>query len=142
MVGAAGGTIIRTDDDGQLLATLRQSSGPAVVSLAWSPDGARLATASRDAAYIWSVDDGQILQILQADRFDSLVSLAWSVDGALLASGPRSVKISSPDDGQLVGKPVEPRGLIYSALAWRPGGGCYLASGSKNGTVQVWGRSP
>jgi len=139
---ATGSEAVRiwSPDDGQLLETLHTTVGDAVTSLAFSPDGARLA-GTTGAAHIWSVDDGSLLLVFRPS--DGVGSLAWSADGTLLATSTLgSVAVFSADDGSLVQRLVQRLATGYPAVAWQPGGGCYFASGSITGAVQVWGPSP
>jgi WD40 repeat protein len=54
--------------------------------VAWSPDGARLATASGDkTARVWDVVSGRPLTELTGHT-GSVFSVAWSPDGARLAT--------------------------------------------------------
>ena len=70
---------------GQELLTLRGHSG-LVHSVAWSPDGKRLATASEDnTAKVWDAESGQ--ELLTLSGHSGLVySVAWSPDGKRLAT--------------------------------------------------------
>src|SRR5262249_57970160 len=56
-------------------------------SVAWRPDGRRLATASADVVSLWSAD-GTPGACLKGHTSDVL-AVAWSPDGARLASASR-----------------------------------------------------
>ena len=60
----------------------------AMLSLAWSPDGALLAMAPEsqdDPARIWDTNTGEELYILKGHT-DTVNAVAWSPDGAHLAT--------------------------------------------------------
>ncbi len=108
-----------------------------VHSVAWSPDGARLASGHGDGSVrVWNAADGSLLRTLEGHT-DVVNSVAWSPDGARLASGG--------DDGaafvwDMTGgdepKTVKlPQGV--SSVAWSPDGR-FLAVGSLDGTLHVW----
>ncbi len=60
-----------------------------VKGVAWSPDGERIATASRDrTARLWSVGTGVELAIL-AVHDDWSEDVAWSPDGERIATASR-----------------------------------------------------
>ena len=88
-VGLRDGRILILDLDGEVLLELEGHSDW-VNSVAWSPDGARLASGSSDdKVLVWDVGGGdgagEVLLELEGHS-SSVYSLAWSPDGAQLAS--------------------------------------------------------
>ena len=60
-----------------------------VSALAWSPDGKRIASASRDkTVQVWDAQTGQHLFTYRGHS-DDVNTVAWSPDGKYLASGGR-----------------------------------------------------
>jgi WD40 repeat protein len=60
--------------------------GDRIRNLAWSPDGAWIATASYDHdARIWDAETGELMATLTGHA-DSVYSVAWSPDGARVAT--------------------------------------------------------
>src|SRR4029434_7666714 len=56
-------------------------------SIAWSPDGQRVAAGSDDTCiYIWNASTGELEHLLEGHQ-NLVRSVAWSPDGRLLASG-------------------------------------------------------
>ncbi|MEU1338352.1 hypothetical protein [Streptomyces sp. NPDC005827] len=123
------------------------SSGPAreldpsnntVESIAFSPDGATLATSSRDGTVrLWNPATGSIQETLP----DAGTPMAFSPDGATLAVGRvdgdgGSVSLLDIATGyarvEFVGQTGEVRSLAFSP------DGHTLASADSDGTVQLW----
>jgi WD40 repeat protein len=109
-----------------------------VTAVAFSPDGASLATASVDRSVrLWNVADGALLHPLEGHSLPVL-SLAYSPDGTLLASGSEdaSARLWRPADGELVKTLTEAR-FGVSALAFSKDGASLLGA-SADHTVLVW----
>ncbi|KAK5661879.1 hypothetical protein OQA88_9987 [Cercophora sp. LCS_1] len=119
------------------LLTLEGHRNP-VQSVAFSPDGQRLASGSNDQTVkIWDPASGQCLQTLEGHR-DSVQSVAFSPDGQRLASGSndQTVKIWDPASGQCL-QTLEGHYNLVQSVAFSPDGQ-RLASGSNDQTVKIW----
>jgi WD40 repeat protein len=78
---------LRRLSDGALLESAREHAEP-VYALAWSPDGAWLASGSRDTRIRLRASDGSGSRCV-GGHADPVLCLAWSADGSRLASGGR-----------------------------------------------------
>ena len=114
-----------------------------VGSVAFSPDGERLATASDDQTVrLWKVGSGQIVTTLSGHR-DIMNDVAWSADGNLLASaasdGVIIWKVSSAGghaaDPRIMHRLLETHQV--NSVAFDPEG-TSLATADDNGTVAIW----
>ncbi|KAJ5917576.1 hypothetical protein N7466_011130 [Penicillium verhagenii] len=109
-----------------------------VMSIAWSPDGSRLASGSLDQTVrIWDPATGQSISTLEGHS--GLVrSISWSPDGSRLASASRdkTVRIWDPATGQSISTLEGHSGLVRS-ISWSPDGS-RLASASHDETIRIW----
>ena len=104
-----------------------------VMTLAWSPDGSRIASGSIDKTMqIWEVSSGRLLRTYSGHS-NAVWTLAWSPDGSRIASGTYVWEVSS---GRLLRTYRGHANEVYT-LAWSPDGS-RIASGSSDKTVQVW----
>jgi len=108
-----------------------------VVSVAFSLDGTRLATASADkTARLWDANTGLPLgEPLRHE--DGVYSIAISPDGTILAtSSSKTARIWEPQTGLPLGEPMRHEGDIYS-VAFSPDG-TRLATASADKTARLW----
>jgi len=109
-----------------------------VWSIAWSPDGSKMATASWDkTAKVWEAGTGGELLTLRGHQ-GKVWSIAWSPDGSRLAtaSGDQTVKVWEADTGREL---LTLRGHqdTVQNIAWSPDGS-KLATASDDRTAKVW----
>jgi DNA-binding CsgD family transcriptional regulator len=124
---------------GHYRSTLQGHSGY-VYSVAFSPDGALLASGSQDESIkLWDVRTGECHCTLQGHS-GWFRSVAWSLDGKMLASGSndRSVKLWDVRTGQCLST-LQGHTNVVLSVALSPKG-ALLASGCQDGTIKLWER--
>lgn len=107
-------------------------------ALAWSPNGARLATGGEDGAVrLFDATTGQH-QVTYKKHRASITALAWSPDSQQLASAGEdgTVQVWDAASGK---KRRTFRGALgtRAVLAWSPNG-TWLAGGGSDPCVQIW----
>src|SRR5205085_5267241 len=131
------------------LLTYRGHAAP-VRGVAWSPDSARIASASQDATvHVWHAKSGRYL-LTYRDHTAPLWSVAWSPSGVCLASAAgniideqqrETVQVWNAATGQLLVSDVVPSSAGYAdgtlSMAWSPDG-TRLASGGADAIVHLW----
>lgn len=109
-----------------------------VWSVAWSPDGRALASASDDqTVHVISALQGTLLATPYSRHTDSVYSVAWSHDSKRLASVSADQRLETWDapDGYYP-RDFRASSWIWS-VAWSPDGR-YLASGGGDRLVTIW----
>ncbi|KAL5504548.1 hypothetical protein ACEPAH_7209 [Sanghuangporus vaninii] len=111
-----------------------------VYSVAFSPDGKRIASGSRDRTIlVWDADSGEIVSGPYKGHTDWVNSVAFSPDGKRVASGSddRTICVWDVDGGVLALGPLEGHTGKVLSVAFSPDGKC-IASGSSDETIRVW----
>src|SRR2546421_11700813 len=109
-----------------------------VLSLAWSPQGDRIASTCGDKTIrLWNATTGKPISTFKTSS-DSVSDVAWSPDGRYLAlaNGNSTAEILDSSTGRIL--------LTYKGhnkklryIAWSPDGSL-LATASNDTTVQIW----
>jgi WD40 repeat protein len=119
---------------------------PFHVGLAFSPDGATLASATSETVKLWRVADGALLHALEGHR-DDVAALAFSADGATLLSvdagldgveesHPLAARLWDARSGALIGS-LDTTFYVASRIAIAPGAG-RLITVSGGGPAYLW----
>ncbi|BCL38029.1 eIF2A-related protein [Nostoc sp. MS1] len=109
-----------------------------VYSVAYSPNGRQLASASRDKTIkIWDISTGKTLNTLSGHNSE-VRSIAYSPDGKYLASASfdKTIKIWNISTGRAVNTLFGHNDGVYS-VTYSPDGK-YLASASSDKTIKIW----
>ncbi|KAJ6068068.1 uncharacterized protein N7446_005105 [Penicillium canescens] len=125
------------EDWSPCLQTLEGHSN-SILSIAWSQDGSRLASASSDKTVrIWDTATGQCTSTLEGHS-DMVLLIAWSQGGSRLASASsdNTVRIWDPATGQCASS-LEGHSNMVHSIVWSPNGS-RLASASYDNTVRIW----
>lgn len=129
----------RSLQSNRLQRTLRLTpENDAIQSVAYSPDGARLATTSHAgrAVVVWDAASGE--KLLELSLPDPAISVAYSPDGARLATGSSTGRLQVWDaatGAELLNREAHPAPL--SDLAFTPDGS-QLVSAGYDGLARLW----
>jgi WD40 repeat protein len=145
---SAQGTLASAGDDGKAIiwndasdvdprALSGHEKGQFVSSLAFSPDGTRLVTASTDrTAIIWDIKSERRLHTLRGHT-DRIGAMAFSRDGKIVATGGDDRKVILWEANS--GKPLRIlRGHTNSIFGIAFSSGDMLATASADSTARIW----
>lgn len=130
--------ILRSANDLRLIDTLRGNTS--VYSLAFSPDGSRLAVGElANTVRLWEVATGNEVATLDVGGAPNgfVWAVAFSPDGKFLASGESDGRVTLWDAATLqASRTLPPHADAVTTLAFSPDGH-WLASGSVDASVQL-----
>src|SRR5262249_9074485 len=132
------------DHVSRILGNLRLRHGHEIHALSFSPDGTKLATASRDRTVkIWDLGNGHEL-LTYTGHTDQVRSVAFSPDGKHIASagGDKDIKLWNAGDGKDV-QTFKGQGVYTTALVFSKDGKYLVTSqagppGKNPGMVVVY----
>lgn len=139
--GAYGAVRIWNLEGGGQLHAILEGHSRGIFGLSWSPNSARLATASADGSVrLWQVDTMQQTATLTGHS-GKVRAVAWNPDGTRLASAGDGgeVFVWNPDRQSIEKRLSGHQGEVFG-VAWRPDG-CRLATAGKDGTIRLWDSS-
>lgn len=113
-----------------------------IYDLSWSPDGARIATASADKLVIvWDAATGKKLLALEGHT-EAVMGVGWSPDGKRLATAgaDNSVMIWDAETGKRLRK-LENHTMGVLCVEWSADSK-WLASGGRDNRVVIWDAQP
>ncbi|KIJ53127.1 hypothetical protein M422DRAFT_78551, partial [Sphaerobolus stellatus SS14] len=112
-----------------------------VLSVAFSPDGKRIASGSCDNTIrIWDAETGENVGKPLKGHTSWVLSVAFSPDGKCIASGSadNTIRIWDAETGENnVGEPLKGHTSLVLSVAFSPDGKC-IASGSHDNTIRIW----
>lgn len=114
------------------------AAGSLVWSVAFSPDGTRIAAGTYDKQIlVYDARSGEVVATLEGHG-NWVTSVAFSPDGKVLASGSEdsTVRLWDPVEGKELAK-LEGHKATVRSLAFSPDGKT-LATGSQDGTIKLW----
>ena len=111
-----------------------------VNSVAFSPDGARIASGSDDQTIrLWDAKTGAAVGEPLRGHTGLVLSVAFSPDGARIASGSgdETIRLWDAKTGAAIGKPLQGHADWVNSIAFSPDG-ARIASGSRDETIRLW----
>ena len=119
-----------------LVKALGSRDGSPVVSLAWDPEGSRIALGSKSGIQIFSSHSGEILQDLRGHEGETR-GIDWTPDGRRLASAgaDRMIRVWDVETG-LVALTIQASREVVNHLDWSPDGTRLITSDPR--VLSIW----
>jgi WD40 repeat protein len=117
-----------------------QAHSESVSSVVFSPDGQRIASASKDRTIcVWDATTGQIVAGPFTGHTNCVTSVAFSPDGQRIASASddHTIRVWDATTGQIVAGPFTGHTHWVTSVAFSPDGQ-HIASASYDHTICVW----
>ncbi|KZV75637.1 WD40 repeat-like protein [Peniophora sp. CONT] len=114
--------------------------GNRIYSVAFSPDGKRIASGSLDhTVRMWDVGSGQAVGKPFEGHARDVNSVAFSSDGSRIVSGSDdcTIRIWNAKTGKVVAGPFEGHDGAVNSVAFSPDG-TRIVSGSDDNTIRIW----
>ncbi|KAF7978740.1 hypothetical protein HWV62_44748 [Athelia sp. TMB] len=111
-----------------------------ISSVAFSPDGQRVASGSQEKTIrVWDIKTGQLITSPFQGHSEGVSSVVFSPDGKHIASGShdKTIRIWDVETGKTIAGPFTAHSWFLTSVAYS-GDGKYLVSGSWDGTIRVW----
>ncbi|KAF7967840.1 hypothetical protein HWV62_32914 [Athelia sp. TMB] len=128
------------DDVWPVLQQLFEGHTSGVKTVAFSPDGRRVASGSRDnTVRVWNTETGALLAGPFKGHTGGVNSIAFSPNGLSIASGSedKCICVWNGETGALVSGPFEGHTGSVNSVAFSPNGQ-RIVSGSSDRSVRVW----
>jgi WD40 repeat protein len=135
MVVAGLSALVLDVKTGRKLCSLTHGSG-AISSVAFSPDGTRLATGGRTSAILWDATSGEQVAALTTHS-GGVSSVAFAPNGRRLLTGGRGVAKLWDIDTQRELFSFRGHSGWVTGVAFCSDG-CRIATGAGDGTVRIW----
>ncbi|KAJ7928204.1 WD40-repeat-containing domain protein, partial [Mycena leptocephala] len=117
-----------------------QAHTESVLSVVFSPDGARIVSGSVDYTIrVWDARTGEAIMEPIQGHTGWVLSVGLSPDGARIASGSddKTIRVWDARTGKAVMKPIWGHTGSVNSVAFSPDGAC-IVSGSDDKTIRVW----
>ena len=116
-----------------------QGHSDIITQIAWSADGKKLASASKDHTIrLWNTETGELISVLEGHT-DIVLGIAWAPDGGTLASvsGDDTIKLWNTNTGQL--RP-QIEDVQCHSIAWSPDGETFALAGERysHPKIKLW----